>query len=116
MRLYQSTIIYSILNRMTGFGYLTLKLLSLEAKVEIFALYNVAEEHVHTCEHTVKQNKHSSLASKYSVANVMGKKPQEKSLDPISYSLWHHRKRTVAVVLTDRKVLMKRNSLLNDLR
>lgn len=33
---------------MTGFGYLTLKLLSLEEKVEIFALYNVAEEHVHT--------------------------------------------------------------------
>lgn len=48
MRLYQSTIIYSALNRMTGFGYLTLKLLSLEEKVEIFALYNVAEEHVHT--------------------------------------------------------------------
>lgn len=51
---------------------MTLKLLSLEDKVEIFTIYTYA--------HAIEQNKHSSFASKYSVGRW--EKPQEKALIP----------------------------------
>lgn len=47
---------------MTGFGNLTLKLLSLEDKVEIFTLYDFAEAQARIYEHAMKRNKRSSFA------------------------------------------------------
>lgn len=70
---------------MTGFGNLTLKLLSLEDKVEIFTLYDFAEAQARIDERAIKR-KQAFFCPKYSVAGAMGKTPR-KSLDSIAYSL-----------------------------